>query len=1156
MLKSCYKAGKKWLACLSIVLLLGSMFPAAVLGSSATMTIKTLQSVPPAIPVVVLPLTESNINTNVTIIDITLANNTWAANIDSITSGTIDSALISTLKGGFGTTTNVNQWNNLLNSASSFKLVASASSVKDTLEITIPKPLTTYDILSDQNVTFTPPASLLQDSSNIPASQFFTITADPQATLSGSLTTGITESNIVSGGRQMIITLVNCLWASDVATDATKRVKLFSALNVAATATPANDAQWNTGVNNALIAAPDPSKVIAKDSSSTVVTITLPPVPSYDISGLQTVTLSPLDPSLFSPSTGPAMNNIINSPIIINPDTNSSISLTTTPAVLTETSIITGTTPTPTLKMTLSDNTWANDITSNLAKQTALMSGFTSATDVTGWNNVKGAILTITPPNLASAYFSLSNYSHDLTITIPAISNYSISANQLITVNVPSTVLTNNYPPSNSLSFTIIADPAVAISGTLTSGVNEMDIVNGGKTIVATLTNATWASSITTDLDKREKLIDDLLKGALQVGSYPDIWTAAVETIKAGATYTLEDDLSAVTITLPPVPGFNISSNLSISSQISMPYLTSNSTFTQASSPSFTIALISNQSASISGTLITTPPTESDIVTGGKTLVITLKNDVWAQDVVSTGAKLDSLIDNIKTTTSTPWDDVQSLLRSNHSNVVRTNDKVLTITLPAVPSYALTQDQTINVSIPSIALATSSVPITAGSFTVKAVAATLSGTAVTAPLSSTSVVAGGKTIIITLKNATWASNVLTDPTTLLSCFTQTANWSNIESKITAQNITLSGNNVLTIKLPSVNYIETATGEHVVFKIDNTNSNLSTLVKENLGTAKTLTASPELLIGQTVVTATLAPLSISTLDVVNGGKKVTITLSGGSWDPLLPTTSGKISSLVSGFKADSDSTSWAMVQTALKSPSLINNHSLVLTKSSSSMSANDILTITLPPVPGYDPVKTQTISLTIPKTVLVPATADVDVTGGPVQINLPFSTSKGPLLPLLGDGLVTLIKTVPLQQIFLVVPTKYITSVVVKQSPIGTTMVNSIDIYTNSNVSSVNMLVNGTNYPSGPGVTYGKGKKFNVGFATVNPTTGTTLPFDATISTDLSTLQSEKIKIGGLKTYSFTDLGGKYSLYKLINNSSLLKNILKYYAPADITVETA
>lgn len=1141
----------KWLSCLSIVILLVSMFPVAVFASTnevGNIAIKTGATS-------IASLNASDISEDITTINFKLDDNNWNLSIsqNGTNSGPIFTSLYPTLKKCFTTSGSAIQWDTLVDSATY------AITDDKTIEMTIPKQ--PYNIQVDQIVIFDPQTSLLRDMAiGVPATQpSFEINAD-FATISGTLVSGATQSDIISGGKTLIITLTGCKWADD-ATIAANKMLLLNGL--VSSVNNSSTGQWQK-VRTALGAV---NNAIAVNTERTIMTITLPAVPNYDGYVSETITLGSLDGTLITDTSTPLTSyalkklaTIINNSFVISPDNAStSIKWETSPALtenkLTDSSV-------DTLVMTLSNNTWATDIASD-AKKKALLAGFTTSTDSKAWDNVKAAILDFSPTP-----FALSNSDRTLTITIPATitSGYSISTNQTIEVSVISTVLTNNYPASpNPLSFTIDANPSVTISGTLTDGVTEMDILKGGETIVATLYNATWDPSVMTDLTKREKLIDYLLDSP---GALP---STDISTIKAGAKYSLKNS-STVSITLPPVPGFQIASVVTITpcnfttlaeddfrALTSLP--PSSSTLPPLDiasiSPTFTIDKVSNQSATISGTVTTA--TESDIVTGGKTLLITLNNNAWAQDVVSDPTKFNPLISGI-TSTTTP----SAFASLVPVNVERTSDKVLTITLPPMPLYALTDDQTISVSVPDEALAFHNLPpagISAGSFTVKALTVALSGTAVTAPMDSKSVIAGGKTIIISLNNATWVSDVITDTVkrvNLLDCFgsiASTTNWTQIKSKITAENIKLSKSNVLTIMLPPVpNLIWDATPETIKFSLSGSTS--SQLINESIATGKTLTAL-KVQIGQTPATAILTAPSMAVQDVVTGGKIITIELTdGSSWDPKLTTTSSKINALVSGFMADSDSTSWAIVQKALKSSTLITDNSYKLN------SINTILTITLPPVPDYDPVKPHEISLAIPKSVLVPATAEVDATGT-IQINLPATSSKGTLQLLIESGsFANYINTVPLKKIFLAVPTKYLTSVVTKQNAIGNTSVNSLDIYTHSNVTSVKVTINGTNYTSSSSSPSGNGLKFNIGFSTTIPATGSVLPVDGIISvmngsTNLQTPVT--LKIGGSKKYvlaSTTDLSGRYSLYNLMNNSSLMKNILeKYYVPADITVET-
>ena len=1160
-LRFCHKSGRKWLSYLSIMLLLMSLFPATVLGDSpATMTIKTsmiqIEIEPPL--KIETPLTESIINDNEIVIELILNGNEWAEKIDE--GGGIDPMWLPALRAGFETKTDADQWNSLLNKASKFKLATTVED-NDTIEITIPKLGGTYDILSDQTVTFTPPVSLLQDLSKIPtdkAPYSVTIGANPQATLSGSLITGAKESSIASGGEKLIITLYNCQWAEDVATIATKRMILLEALKFAAPEAEAE--QWNTDVCNALITDQNPNRVLIRNNSQTV-TITLPEVSKYSIDSSQKITFGGskgIDYRLLTDMDGTAYNesqsllNIINKEFTIQAE--GSISLD--PLTLTESTIAGAT-----LTLTLSSNTWASDIDKNSEKQKALLAGFTTSTDTAAWDNVKTAILKEASSFKLSSTSANENPPLDvLSISIPKIvtPSYSISSDQLVTVNVPSEVLAGNTPLSTSLSFTITADPSVAIALSETN-VTEIDIANGKKgiNITASLTNDTWDPLVTENKIMREQLIDDLL-----FPEAPAAWPLnALETIKEKAKFVLSSDLSAVTITLPAVPGFNILSDLKIPSRVPSTTITS-SPVIEISSPPFTIFSVNNQSASISGTVTTA--TESDIVVGGKTLVISLKNDVWVQDVASNNDKLVALSGGISYSSKSIW-------TLSPSDVVRTSDSVLTITLPPVAGYALDQDQTINVTIPWVPatplLTTSDQEITAGSFTVKAVTATLSGTAVTAQLGSSSVVAGGKTIVITLKNATWASDVATAAKLedLLNCFIASTpsslipNWDNIKKYITPQNITLSGS-ILTIKLPQVPLVLpdgwSAPQEQITFSISDLNSSsiFEKLIKEKLSSSKTLLASSSITIGDTlqpVITASLSG-SMSVSEIVQGNKTITITLFDGIWDPKLLTDSAKFNALVNGFKVTSDSISWALVQSALKNANL--NSSTKPIK----LTQSNVLDITLPAVPAYDPLKDQTVSLTIPKTVLVSATTDVTATGS-IQISMPSTTSLGTLQSLLGDGsLANYVNTVPLRQIFLVVPTKYLTSVITKQVAIGNTTITSLDIYTDSTVASVNVSVDGTDYPSNTYETYKDGRKFNAGIAIVSPTTIAPDALISVLDINNNKLQSDvTIKLSSSKTYSLaptTDLSGKYSLYKLVNTNSLLTNILKYYVPDDITVE--
>lgn len=123
-------------------------------------------------------------------------------------------------------------------------------------------------------------------------------------------------------------------------------------------------------------------------------------------------------------------------------------------------------------------------------------------------------------------------------------------------------------------------------------------------------------------------------------------------------------------------------------------------------------------SASISGTA-TSSINEGDIVTGGKTIIITLTNDTWVTSGATFDAIRQDIIDGIDSAQSeaTGWDAVVKAGESV-SSVVRTSDTVVTITLSAFATYNITSTETITVTVPSTAVTGGGTIVATPTFTV------------------------------------------------------------------------------------------------------------------------------------------------------------------------------------------------------------------------------------------------------------------------------------------------------------------------------------------------------------------------------------------------------------------------------------------------------
>ena len=117
--------------------------------------------------------------------------------------------------------------------------------------------------------------------------------------------------------------------------------------------------------------------------------------------------------------------------------------------------------------------------------------------------------------------------------------------------------------------------------------------------------------------------------------------------------------------------------------------------------------------------------TESDIIAGGKTIILTLTGDTWVAAGATFDAQRQNIIDGIDSAQAegTGWD-AEVKAKEVVTAVVRTSSTVVTVTLTAAAAYDITAQETITATIPATALVTSASAIVASpTFTVDAVAA-------------------------------------------------------------------------------------------------------------------------------------------------------------------------------------------------------------------------------------------------------------------------------------------------------------------------------------------------------------------------------------------------------------------------------------------------
>ena len=132
---------------------------------------------------------------------------------------------------------------------------------------------------------------------------------------------------------------------------------------------------------------------------------------------------------------------------------------------------------------------------------------------------------------------------------------------------------------------------------------------------------------------------------------------------------------------------------------------------------------IPRASAAITGTA-TAAITEADVVTGGKTIIITLTGDTWVAAGATFNAERAAIIQGLDSAQGEAlgWNakvrDLEVV-----TAVVRTSDTVVTITLTASGTYDITAQETITVTAPASAVVLNVAIVATPTFTVDTVTA-------------------------------------------------------------------------------------------------------------------------------------------------------------------------------------------------------------------------------------------------------------------------------------------------------------------------------------------------------------------------------------------------------------------------------------------------
>ena len=843
-------------------------------------------------------------------------------------------------------------WNNIVRDSE--LSVTDVVRTSDTV-VTITLPIAAgYAITAPEIVRPTIPHAALVLSNIDLTTSTFTIKHDVAAatiTLSGTLG-GAAETTIVSGGATIIITVTNDTWVTTL-TDTIKQ-KIVDGLK---SSTNEKDG-WNDTVPQLI----DLDNVVR--TSDTVVTITLPAVADYSVDDSETIT-AVVPHSALTIQRHVTVDSSNSLAIIATGDAVALFSGTAVDGGVTENEIVAGG---ETIIITLAGDTWVAAGTGPIgstAVTQSIIDALVSTTDqAAGWNaTVVGEIDTADVVRTSDTV---------CTITLDAVAGYSIAANETIGMTVPGAALTGAaaIAVQNTFGVTGQAPVTAAVSGTATASINEAAVVTGGKTIILTLTNDTWLAAGTGPIGSTantQAIIDGIDSAQAEATG----WDAEVKANLVPATHVVRTSDTVCTITLPAAASYDITANETITATIPAAALNISASAVVAS-PTITVAYIVPTTAAVTGTA-TASINETDVINGGKTVIVTLSNDTWVASGAVFNAIRQDIIDGLDSAQAeaTGWNakvrDVMDV-----TSVVRTSSTVVTITLPAAADYDTTANETITVTVPASALTTSAIAVTASpTFDVlgqaAATTAALTGTAVVgAPHAEDFFTDGGETIIITLTNDTWLAaggsfdaqrqNIIDG----VSAATDPAGGWNAEVRdaISVGSVARTSSTVCTITLPAA----------VTFNISSTQTITVTVPASALSiAASAVVASPTFDVTDYVEPATAAlsgTITSSTIDadLVTGSKTIILTLTDDTWlaagtGPI--GTTAQTQALIDGISAAASPVNgW---NNEIRDGSL--------TPTQVVRTSDTVCTITLAADADYAVTANETITATIPATVL-------------------------------------------------------------------------------------------------------------------------------------------------------------------------------------------
>lgn len=324
--------------------------------------------------------------------------------------------------------------------------------------------------------------------------------------------------------------------------------------------------------------------------------------------------------------------------------------------------------------ITLTNDTLLAEVGTDNAAAAVFLAGFTGGS--AAWNSLVSS--------LDAGNITLSAAETVATISIPATAGYFIDADELISLTIPSASLKSggpDIPATGNITITNL-DPSISI---LTQTYLESAIRTSAIQFDITLSGDEWEPVLTTTFND-------------SIDSDGTVWDAEIR------PFLLVDRISTtiVRVTIPQTPTFNISSNENVTIKVAASNLqhTGSGVFDVTGQKDIDAVPISvSASATFNGV------NEGNIRSTAYQISLVINEDSWSASVGGNNTTTRDLVRGLSFNNSQDVTQLEDAILGSDNGAanVSVSGQTVTMDVPAIPGFDITQSVQVSITVPSAA---------------------------------------------------------------------------------------------------------------------------------------------------------------------------------------------------------------------------------------------------------------------------------------------------------------------------------------------------------------------------------------------------------------------------------------------------------------------